>query len=57
MKFNGKSVYKGIAVGPVMVLRQEEQKAHQRAFLIRSCRKISDATCAGYFFEDVCQKT
>ena len=24
---------------------------------IRNCRKISDADCAGYFFEDVCQKT
>ncbi len=29
MKFNGKSVYKGIAVGPVMVLRQEEQKVRR----------------------------
>ena len=23
----------------------------------RSCRKISDTDCAGYFFEGVCQKT
>lgn len=25
--------------------------------VLRSCRKITDAACAGYFFEDVCQKT
>ena len=24
---------------------------------VRSCRKISDTDCAGYFFEDACQKT
>lgn len=29
MKLNGKSVYKGIAVGPVLVLRQEEQKVRR----------------------------
>ncbi|MDE6620443.1 MAG: phosphoenolpyruvate--protein phosphotransferase [Lachnospiraceae bacterium] len=29
MRFNGKSVYKGIAVGPVLVLRQEEQKVRR----------------------------
>ena len=23
----------------------------------RNCRKISDADCVGYFFEEVCQKT
>ena len=27
------------------------------AYVVRNCRKISDADCAGYFFEDVCQKT
>ena len=26
-------------------------------FILRNCRKISDADCAVYFFEDVCQKT
>ena len=24
---------------------------------VRNCRKISDADCVGYFFEEVCQKT
>ncbi len=24
---------------------------------LRSCRKITNASCAGYFFENVCQKT
>lgn len=29
IKFNGKSVYKGIAIAPVVVLRQEEQKVRR----------------------------
>ena len=33
------------------VVKPKEDKA------VRNCRKISDADCAGYFFEDVCQKT
>ncbi len=47
-------------IGKIALLRDistGERIAEIDKELLRNCRKISDATCAGYFFEDVCQKT
>ena len=46
-----KSAMEDLLAGRTLTTELNEQ------IVFRYCRKISDADCAGYFFEDVCQKT